>query len=118
MRKITFTWISVFLFVTGCAGHIEKVQNKLEQQNTSYIGRHKDEVLKSKGVPDLQTKLSTGEDVWTYRSTKTGEAKGWSASISTGDAKPARRPLVSWTETVTFIIGTDGIVKDVSVHVE
>lgn len=116
MKKILL--ILSFLLCT-CAigpGHYQIVQENLQQQNTQLIGLHKDDVLMAKGVPDYQAQLSTGQEVWTWRSTKTGSRKGSYLTIG-GDAR-TNRPIISWTETVNLIIGKDGVVKEVKILVE
>ena len=117
--KTSIALFALFAFVlSGCAGHREIITKRLNNENSSFAGQHCDELLKCKGVPDHKAQLSTGEEVWTYRSTRTGEQKGMMMTVGTGNVDTLRRPIVSWTETVNFIIDSDGYVKEVSIEVQ
>lgn len=94
--------------------HYEVVRNQLQKQNSGYVGMYSDELLTSKGAPDLKSTLSTGEELWTYRADRSGSSKGMTVSYG---RNPTRRVL-AWTETVNFVIDSTGIIKDYSVLVE
>jgi hypothetical protein len=113
MKKIIMaTAILVCLFFASCASHTEIVRKDLEGDAQKYVGKSSDILLINKGAPDYKERLSTGEHVWTYRRIKTGKKKGMTVSVG------ATIPVSTWTETVNFIIGLDGIVKDFSISID
>jgi hypothetical protein len=113
--------ISILMFVTicmlfiACRSHKQIIHDELKEENEELLGKHCDELLKIRGVPDYKETLSTGEEVWTYRSTKTGEKKG--VIMSVGNA-PAKRPTTSWNENINFIVGKNKIIKEIIIKVE
>ncbi|MFB0521562.1 MAG: hypothetical protein ACETWD_09070 [Desulfatiglandales bacterium] len=111
--------LCVFLII-GCAGHKQIVQQELLEKNAPFVGMHYDELLKSKGLPTFKVPLSIGEEVWMYQSTKAKEDTSFRMDVGGrgGSAPEMRRPMISWTETVSFTIGEHGTVKNVSVRVE
>ena len=111
--------LCVFLII-GCAGHKQIVQQELLEENAPFVGMHYDQLLKSKGLPAFKDPLSTGEEVWTYKSTKAKEDTSFRMDVGGrfGPAPETRRPIFSWTESVSFTIGEHGTVKNVSVRVD
>ena len=111
--------LCVFLII-GCAGRRQIVQQELLEENAPFVGMHYDELLKSKGLPAFKVPLTTGEEVWIYQSTTTKEDTSFRMDVGGrgGSAQGIRRPIISWTGTVSFTIGKHGPVKNVSVRVE
>jgi len=107
--------MSAILLLFGCQSHNEIIQHKLESAAASHVSLSCDELLLSKGAPDSIAKLSTGEEVWTYKASKTGEKKGMIVTV--GNTKNAHRPLTTWTETINFIV-ENGIVRGYKVSVD
>lgn len=118
MGRITaFLAVVSLVLQIGCASHSETIQRRLSKQANPFVGKSTDELLIKKGPPDLKEKLSSGDEIWTYRTSKTGERKGWTMTI--GSARETRQPhITTWRENINFVISPDGIVKDYSVSVE
>jgi len=111
LKKVIFLLMSVSLI--GCAGHQQAVSQRLSESAEVLIGKSADDLLKAKGPPDATAQLTSGERLWTYRTTKSGERKGWSMSI--GRHVPE---YMTWRENTNFVIGPDGLVKSYTVSVE
>ena len=79
MRRLI--WCLVIALGMGCVSHYEIMRNHLREQNAIYVGSHSDELLTSKGAPDLKSTLSTGEDLWTYRTYRSGSKKGMTVTL-------------------------------------
>lgn len=94
--------LALALILFGCPSHNEIVRQKIESSASPYIGLSIDDLVRAKGAPDSRTQLSTGEEVWTYKTSKTGEKKGMIVTI--GNNNNSRRPITTWTETVNYII--------------
>lgn len=117
MKKVLwFLFISTFLFSLSCTSHKQVVENELSVEAERYVGKKTDELLLKKGPPDFRESLSTGEQLWTYRSTKAGPSKGWTITI--GGNAPAGSNLKTWRENVNFIISPGGVIKSYSVSVD
>ncbi len=114
MKRII--WCFTVAFFIGCVSHYEVVRNQLQEQNSVYVGSHSDELLTSKGAPDLKSTLSTGAELWTYRTLRSGSGKGM--TVSFGKGAGTDRLVLSWTETVNFVIDSTGVIKDYIVLVE
>ena len=119
MSRPTARWVVCGLLLAalsaaGCSSHSEIVCDDLREVSVPFVGEHYDALLKMKGPPDAKDTLSSGEQVWTYRATKSGSEKGLHVSWGEG----VERPVVAWTETVTFVIGADGIIKEFSIRIE
>ncbi len=109
-------WCLTIAFLFSCVSHYEVVRNQLQEQNSSYVGLHSDELLTSKGAPDLKSTLSTGEELWTYRTDRSGSSKGM--TVSFGKNAGTDRRVIAWTETVNFVIDSTGVIKDYFILVE
>ena len=110
-----FVLLGFSFFLSGCATHRELVRLDLWDANKGYIGRPVDTLLLSKGSPDSKADLQTGEQVWTYRRTKTGPPHpkalfDWSV--------PRDDMAVTWVENLVFVVGQDHVVHDVRISVE
>ncbi len=108
--------ILLSMLLASCAlgpSHSEIVRKELEDSAQKYVGKSADSLLINKGAPDFKEKLSTGEYVWTYRKSKAGNRRGMTVTMGNPGT-----PLLMWTETVNFIIGTDGIVKSFSTSID
>lgn len=115
-RALIFLSISFLLFSFGCASHRQIVANELSIEAVRYVGKKTDELLLEKGPPDIKENLSTGEHLWTYRSTKAGPSKGW--TITVGGNAPAGSNFRTWRENVNFIVSPEGVVKSYTVSVD
>ena len=105
------------VFQIGCASHSEIIQRELSKEATLFVGKTTDELLMKKGPPDLKERLSSGDEIWTYRTSKTGERGGWTMRIG-GAGKAPQTDIATWRENMNFVISPDGIVKNYSVSVE
>jgi len=114
-RIVVFIILSSLLLLVGCVSHRQVVERKLSTEAEKLVGMKTDELLLKKGPPDLKENLTTGEKLWTYRSTKAGEHKGWTMSI--GNA-PSRPNIETWRESINFVISPEGIVRSYSVSVD
>lgn len=114
--KLRVNMILFILFLIACASHNEIVQKDLTKDAEQFVGKHKDQLLLKKGVPDMKDSLSNGNEVWTYRNLKVGKKKGMTVTI--GNGNNSDKPLISWTEGLNFIISNDGIVKEYTVNVK
>ena len=81
------------------------------------MGKTTDELLMKKGPPDLKERLSSGDEIWTYRTSKTGKRRGGTVTIG-GAGKAPQADIATWRENMNFVISPDGIVKNYSVSLE
>jgi hypothetical protein len=116
MKNYAYCCLILLLTLTSCLSHKKVILKELIEQNEEFVGKHSDELLKQKGSPDTKDVLSTGEEIWTYKSTKSGHNRG--PTMSVGNADQHYVPMTSWNETINFIIGTNNIVKEVNIEVE
>ena len=116
MKKYILMYFVLIFSITACVSHKKVILKELNEQNQEFVGKHSDELLKQKGSPVQKDVLSTGEEIWTYRSTKSGHSRG--TVMTVGDPNQHQVPMVSWNETINFIIGTDNIIKEVNIQVE
>lgn len=114
-RYVIPLFLALLLLSIGCASHKQIVERRLSTEAEKYVGKTTDELLLKKGPPDFKDSLSTGERLWTYRSTKMGEPKGW--TMSTGNA-PSGRSVKTWIENINFVISPEGIVQSFSVSAD
>ena len=105
--------LTFFCFAAGCATHTEIVMNEMNANAKPYVGKHSDILKLKRGGPDTVTTLSTGEEVWTYKIRRSGEKKGFGFVNEVGD-----RPMITWVEVSNYIVGTDAIIKDVTLTIE
>jgi len=119
MNKSVTLCLSIFFLVlasfTGCASHNQIVQQKLSNEAATFVGKRTDELLLKMGPPDSKEKLSTGDEVWTYRSSKVGKRKG--VTVTIGDPNLTSPEIVTWIEIINFVVSPKGIVKSYSVYV-
>ncbi|MBM3838495.1 MAG: hypothetical protein FJ398_11120 [Verrucomicrobia bacterium] len=112
---------TAILFLTvalvGCASHQQIMSERLSQSANAFVGKNADDLLKAKGPPDATARLSSGEQLWTYRATQAGTRKGWTMTIGGGGKRHAP-DYMTWRENTNFVIGADGLVKSFTVAVE
>ncbi len=101
--------LAVALISFGCANYKQTIIENLSKDASRFVGVHSDELLMKKGSPDLKERLPTGEELWTYSSTKGGPHKGWSVGAQNSS---------TWQENVNFVIGIEKVVKSYSISVE
>jgi len=114
-KALIFLSLSFFLFGFGCASHRHIIQKELSKEAAKYVRKKTDELLLKKGPPDLKGILSTGEQLWTYCSTKAGEQK--SLTMTIGNA-PSNTNIKTWRENVNFVISPEGVFRSYSVSVD
>ena len=119
MNKIVNLCLPIFFLLlasfAGCASHNQIIQQKLSNEAATFVGKSTDELLLKMGPPDSKEKLSTGDEVWTYRSSKIGERKGMTVTI--GDPNLTSPKIITWIEIINFVVGPQGIVESYSVYV-
>ena len=116
LRRRTVVAFAI-LVAAGCATHEAAVKDRLTHENIAFVGQSRDQLLTMKGSPNLKDTLSDGNELWTYRRTRTGVPQGTMEDYPS--SKPGSEPMpVTWVETVVFVMGRDGVVKGLNVSVE
>lgn len=111
------TVLGLAIILVGCASHQQIQAEQLTKNATNFVGKSSDDLLKAKGPPETTVRLSTGEQVWTYRATQAGIRKGWTMTMGNAGGRPTP-DYMTWREKTNFVIGTNGIVKSFTVAVE
>ena len=108
--------IGAIALLAGCASHMDVVRKEAVQRNAAFIGQSSQLVLQDKGAPSGKDVLSTGEEVWTYRRERQGMARG---SLTTWTFNPAfGSSIVTWNETMVFVVGRDGNIARATITVD
>ena len=109
MKKLLFFFLIVF---SGCA---LIYQDKANKMLTTWIGHHKDELIKTWGIPARDYKLSDGSSMIDYQFSETSNnngvivpvsVKGTSFGVTSGGGATTDTCIVTFTTNPQSIITT------------